>query len=201
MKRWAVICRRKARLEEGGASLPGGGARRARAGGPAHTAWLEDAGPERKARKSGPQSEEVRAMVSADSESEDEAHCFEIKKRAPFKRNTEPGANSKGRVCQVVAAFEAGLTINSEKTPAMEGQEGGADSERKDHGRVQDEPSELDEYGSNLVNPDIGTRKRIIDEVEGELGDAPTPKKQFVEVADNLDQVEEASLKWPQSDI
>ncbi|CAL1376887.1 unnamed protein product [Linum trigynum] len=65
---------------------------------------------------------------------------------------------------------------------------------------IQEADSKLDEYGSNLMNPDIGTRKRPLEAVEGAMVDAPSPKKQFVEVAENLEQVEEASPKWPQSD-
>ncbi|CAL1378110.1 unnamed protein product [Linum trigynum] len=57
---------------------------------------------------------------SATSPSEDDIHSFEVRKRVP----DEPGANrrctTKGHVCQVVAAFESGLSIKGDEHGAKE---------------------------------------------------------------------------------
>ncbi|CAL1353555.1 unnamed protein product [Linum trigynum] len=56
------------------------------------------------------------------------------------------------------------------------------------------------EYGSSLMDMSVETRKRVLDELDGEMGDPPTPKKQFVESTDILEKVEEAILEWPPVD-
>ncbi|CAL1401361.1 unnamed protein product [Linum trigynum] len=142
----------------------------------------------------------VKDLVSANSDSEEENHCFEIKKRISSSTPKEASAITKGRVNLVVAAFAAGLSINSMKQPISQEQKGHDNPTWDGQGRSKEDGVHLDEYGSNLLNPDIGTRKRPLEAVEGHMGDIPTLKKQFVEAADNLEQVEEASLEWPPSD-
>ncbi|CAL1383819.1 unnamed protein product [Linum trigynum] len=147
-----------------------------------------------------PNDEIVKALVSANSESEEESHCFEIKRRAPASRSNGPIAQSKGRVSQIVASIESGLASDAAAQLSSAEQMGCENNGVKDQAKIQEASPKLDEYGSNLSNPDFGTRKRPLEAVEGDLGDMPTPKKQFVEVAENLNKVEEASLEWPQSD-
>ncbi|CAL1412861.1 unnamed protein product [Linum trigynum] len=88
-----------------------------------------------------------------------------------------------GRVHQVVEAFETGLVIA-----------------REEDGGGKGVNSRLNEYGSNMLDHIMENRKRVLDELEGEVGNPPTPKKQFVESVDDLEKVEEASLEWPQAD-
>ncbi|CAI0436013.1 unnamed protein product [Linum tenue] len=139
-----------------------------------------------------PKAELIKALVSENSDSEEDHQCFEIKRRGPSSKSNVLDAPAPGRVSQVVAAFEAGLIINSGASLSVQ-------EELEEKFEVPGESAVLDEYGSNLVNQELGTRKRPLETVEGEMGDAPSPKKQFIEVDDNLEQVEEASLKWPQS--
>ncbi|CAL1388084.1 unnamed protein product [Linum trigynum] len=153
------------------------------------------------AKGSGPSEGKIRALVLADSDSEEEAQCFEIKRRPSTAKMTNHNiAIPRGHVNQVVAAFEAGMDITDDQEPVLQPQELSLDPERSIQGEVQDGAPQLDEYGSNLMNPTIGTRKRPLDAMGGELGDNPVPKKQFVEDEENLNQVEEASHKGPQSD-
>ncbi|CAL1382523.1 unnamed protein product [Linum trigynum] len=89
----------------------------------------------------------------------------------------------KGHVHQVVEAFEDGLAIA-----------------REEKGVDKGVSVRLNEYGSNMMDPIMENRKRVLEELEGDVGNPPTPKKQFVESTDDLDKVEEASLEWPQED-
>ncbi|CAL1355876.1 unnamed protein product [Linum trigynum] len=88
-----------------------------------------------------------------------------------------------GCVHEVVEAFEAGLVIAREEGVSRKGLS-----------------SSMNEYGSNLMDPIMENRKRVLDELDGDVGDPPTPKKQFVKSTDVLDKVEEASLEWPPTD-
>ncbi|CAL1353288.1 unnamed protein product [Linum trigynum] len=142
----------------------------------------------------------VKGDGSEESASGEEDQGFVIRKRSPLEASKKLCSPSKGRVTRVVAAFEAGLTIADEVVePAWSGdikdgkEEGGNGINVMSAGL-------LDEYGSNLLNPPSGLHKRPIEVIEGEVGTPPTPKKQFVEVADVLEKVEEASLEWPQPD-
>ncbi|CAL1355927.1 unnamed protein product [Linum trigynum] len=134
-----------------------------------------------------------------DPSSEDNAFRFEIKTRAPRKTTMPAPQRLKGRVQQVVVAFESGLHIKTgdddqgNNAPASELVQGMKDWEEDNEGW---EVGQLNEYGSNLVDPDFGSRKRPLSEVDGDLGDDPSSKKQFVE--DDSDKVEVASQKWPQ---
>ncbi|CAL1412642.1 unnamed protein product [Linum trigynum] len=58
----------------------------------------------------------------------------------------------------------------------------------------------LNEYGSNLLDPNFGNRKRPLGMMDGGGGNPPTPKKKFVEMNDSKEKVEVASLEWPQGD-
>ncbi|CAL1408298.1 unnamed protein product [Linum trigynum] len=157
------------------------------------------AGPSGQLQDSAPPVEFVKALVSADSDSEDENQCFEIKKRAPSSAPEGQSAAVKGRVSQVVAAFETGLTINPEEHSNLQKQMRNA-IPMDEQVVIKEDGLALDEYGTNLLSPETGKRKRLLEAVEGDLIDIPTPKKQFVEFDDNSEQVEEASLEWPQSD-
>ncbi|CAL1393948.1 unnamed protein product [Linum trigynum] len=133
---------------------------------------------------------------------EDEAQCFEIKRRVPGAPSVDHGLGLGGKVSQVVAAFEAGLTIaqNNVDPSMVIGCENGSSGSNVG---LHEEGAELiNEYGSNLTELVVDTRKRTLAVVEGEVGSPPTPKKQFVELADDhvKEKVEEASLEWPQAD-
>ncbi|CAL1411944.1 unnamed protein product [Linum trigynum] len=191
--------RRKAQTNVGDSSHRKGGPKRGSKAGSEQAKPVGCSALDGQALASVPSAEVVKALVSADSDFEEEAQCFEIKKRLPAHLK-EPNTTTRGHVSQVVVAFEAGLTINSGAQAILQERMSNGSPIRNEQVMLQEFDSKLDEYGSNLMNPDIGTRKRPFEAVEGVMGDAPSPKKQFVEVAENLDQVEEASLKWPQSD-
>ncbi|CAL1359841.1 unnamed protein product [Linum trigynum] len=108
---------------------------------------------------------------------------FEIKRRSPNDASRKTCPVMKGCVHQVVEAFEAGLVIVREERAPYKGS------------RLN-----LNEYGSNLVDPLMENRKHVLEELDGDVGDPPTPKKQFVESANVLEKVEEASLEWPPAD-
>ncbi|CAL1370451.1 unnamed protein product [Linum trigynum] len=56
-----------------------------------------------------PMKETVQALVSVESESDEEDQCFEIKRRPPSSLpKGKSVATPRGRVCQVVAAFRLG---------------------------------------------------------------------------------------------
>ncbi|CAL1353468.1 unnamed protein product [Linum trigynum] len=134
--------------------------------------------------------------ASLNSLSEDDAGVLEIKQRGPGVGGSRCDGIMKGRVRKVVDAFfESGLNITTKgispagvKTGGHSSGEGGTSS------------STLDEYGSNLLDPVIGKRKRPLVEVEGGLEESPTPKKQFVEEKEMNELVEEASREWPHPD-
>ncbi|CAL1377153.1 unnamed protein product [Linum trigynum] len=135
-----------------------------------------------------PLGEPVEETQHNDSDSDDDQtvedhNSFEIKRRSPVEDTLKTRYIMKGRVHQVVEAFEVGLVIAREEDG---GDKGGS--------------SRLNEYGSNMLDPIMENRKRVIDELEGEVGNPPTPKKQFVESVDDLDKVEKASLEWPPED-
>ncbi|CAL1400385.1 unnamed protein product [Linum trigynum] len=141
---------------------------------------------------------EGAVVASGSEESGDDNHCFIIRKRSPRAALTMAEVSTKGRVGQVVAAFEAGLSIEDEiGEPSMTSEAGGADVTGEKNLTGVD-AAILDEYGSNLLNPPSGLHKRPLEAVEGEMGAPPTPKKQFVEMEDVTEKVEEASLEWPQ---
>ncbi|CAL1408824.1 unnamed protein product [Linum trigynum] len=111
-------------------------------------------------QESAPKATVIKALVSDNSESEEDNQCFEIKRRGPSSRTTEISTHSKGRVSQVVAAFEAGLTINSEAQLISQEKMEINTPNQEENIILQGESSHLDEYGSNLLNPEIRTRKR-----------------------------------------
>ncbi|CAL1403133.1 unnamed protein product [Linum trigynum] len=115
------------------------------------------------------------------SSSEEDEQRFVIKARTtPTKLQNQV---LPGQVRQVVAAFEASMSINEESN-IVQGVEDGLNPN-------------LNEYGSNL---ETGTRNRSLNELEGGFEESPTPKKQFVEEQEITDSVEEASREWPQED-
>ncbi|CAL1401184.1 unnamed protein product [Linum trigynum] len=120
---------------------------------------------------------------SDDDQAVEEHHSFEIKRRSPAEDARKTRHIRKGRVHQVVEAFESGLVIAMEENDVFKGVS-----------------SRLNEYGSSMMDPIMENRKRVLDELEGDVGNPPTPKKQFVESLDVLDKVDEASLEWPQED-
>ncbi|CAL1396103.1 unnamed protein product [Linum trigynum] len=68
-----------------------------------------------------PMKETVQALVSAKSELEEEEQCFEIKRRPPPSLPKGKNvARNRGRLSQVVAAFEAGLSISHSAPPPQE---------------------------------------------------------------------------------
>ncbi|CAL1410713.1 unnamed protein product [Linum trigynum] len=131
---------------------------------------------------------QVGQPAAVDSSSEEDNLQFDIKSRK--QPVVPPQKILPGQVRQVVAAFEASMTINDDKDMAQEAE-----------GIMI---SKLNEYGSNFENEtrnlDNDTRKRAFDELEGGIGTSPTPKKQFVEEQDTTEPVEVASRDWPQSD-
>ncbi|CAL1401873.1 unnamed protein product [Linum trigynum] len=120
---------------------------------------------------------------SEDDQSNDEHLPFEIKRRSPGGVSMETPKGLTGRVHRVVEAFEAGLVFAQAEEIPIDGPR-----------------STLNEYGTNLMDPPVENRKRVLEELDGEVGDPPTPKKQFVESSDDLEKVEEASHEWPQGD-
>ncbi|CAL1402068.1 unnamed protein product [Linum trigynum] len=128
---------------------------------------------------------------------------FEIKKRLPQKTGKQPAQIPSGRVNKVVAAFEAGLSLVHEGRKGSDCVEkipiDGAPRMRQLE-EVGDTGLGLDEYDSNMPNPTFDSRKRSLEHLEGDMGVPPTPKKQFVEADEVSDQVEVASLEWPQPD-
>ncbi|CAL1395836.1 unnamed protein product [Linum trigynum] len=89
-------------------------------------------------------------MESEDDQSNDEQLPFEIKRRSPGGASKETRRILSGRVHQVVEAFEAGLVFAQEEEIPITGTR-----------------STLNEYGSNLMDPAVDTRKRAIDDLEG----------------------------------
>ncbi|CAL1395250.1 unnamed protein product [Linum trigynum] len=136
---------------------------------------------------------------SEGSVSSGETQCFVIEKRLPQVAPPKTCTPSKGRVSHVVAAFEAGLTIEDKIVEQALAGDIGFINDTGGSGLTGLDAGELDEYGSNMLNPPMRILKRPFEVVEGEVGVPPTPKKQFVEATDNNEKVEEASLEWPQS--
>ncbi|CAL1354011.1 unnamed protein product [Linum trigynum] len=107
---------------------------------------------------------QVGQPAPVDSSSEEDNLQFEIRSR---KQPAIPPRQILPRqVRQVVAAFEASMTINDDKDMAQE-----------DEGTMI---SKLNEYRSNFDNEarilDNETLKRAFDELEGGIGTSPTPK-------------------------
>ncbi|CAL1370371.1 unnamed protein product [Linum trigynum] len=136
-----------------------------------------------------------------DPSSDEDVSQFMITSRAPKEKTPQTIRGMKGRVQQVVAAFESGLHRKPEddtiRSKGMDPELVQGMKAWEDDGDGHD-GGQFNEYGSNLADPDIDSRKRPLGEVEGELGVEPSPKKQFVE--DDANQVEVASQKWPQPD-
>ncbi|CAL1355866.1 unnamed protein product [Linum trigynum] len=124
-----------------------------------------------------------QVIDSEDDQSNDDHLPFEIKRRSPGGVSMETRKGLTGRVHRVVEAFEAGLVFAQAEEIPLDGPR-----------------STLNEYGTNLMDPPVENRKRVLEELDGEVGDPPTPKKQFVESSDDLEKVEKASLEWPQGD-
>ncbi|CAL1381026.1 unnamed protein product [Linum trigynum] len=140
-------------------------------------------------------------VESAASLSEEEENCFEIKSRSQ-SYDSGDSRSMHGRVQQVVAAFESGVLLKDDDD-AGHGKQASPKEEdgvKVGHGVgvAVEADSVLDEYGTNFQQPALVSHKRQLEEVEGEMGDDPLPKRQFVE--DNSETVEEASRKWPQAD-
>ncbi|CAL1390574.1 unnamed protein product [Linum trigynum] len=127
--------------------------------------------------------------------SNDDAGNFEIKRCDPVNGGPRCVGVMKGRVRQVADIFETRLNITAEIVHPASVKLGGLSL---DEGGASRAP--LDEYGSNLLDPTIGDRKRSLKEVVGGLEESPTPKRQFVEEKEMNDSVEEASCEWPQPD-
>ncbi|CAL1387764.1 unnamed protein product [Linum trigynum] len=123
-----------------------------------------------------------KMVASGSPPSAEDDDRFMIKSRTPPMNST--GASS-GHVRQVVvAAFEAGMIINEGKNKP-ENEEG-------------ETKLKLNEYGSNLGGATGANRKRPLEDVGGDIDDVPSPKKKFIEEEQDPEQVEEASLEWPQ---
>ncbi|CAL1355449.1 unnamed protein product [Linum trigynum] len=123
------------------------------------------------------------ATESDDDQSTEDLHSFEIKRQSPVAIAIKTLQVMKGRVHQVVDVFEAGLVIAQEEVVSCKGS-----------------GSRLNEYGSNLMDPIMDNQKQVLEELDGDVGNPPIPKKHFVEASDSLDKVEEASLEWPPAD-
>ncbi|CAL1363030.1 unnamed protein product [Linum trigynum] len=80
--------------------------------------------PHDQAKGSGPKGEIIRALVLAESDSEEEAPCFEIKRRPPKVQKMNQSMDiPTGQVSQVVAAFEAGMDITVDQEPVIHSKE------------------------------------------------------------------------------
>ncbi|CAL1381614.1 unnamed protein product [Linum trigynum] len=137
---------------------------------------------------------------SEDSGMEDGHQAFVIKKRIPVSPSTKIRQGMGGKVSQFAATFEAGLAISQEKGSMNGVNDSECYAKLVQNDLPKEGASDLDEYGSNMTNPAFEIRKCPLTIIEGEVGTPPTPKRQFVEFADDKEKVEEASLKWPQSD-
>ncbi|CAL1412785.1 unnamed protein product [Linum trigynum] len=137
-------------------------------------------------------------VESEDTLSEDEAKVYELRRRVPSTSGVLKRLVKTARVSQVVKAFELGLamTENDEDGNTKQPQSQ-ACRDMLDTGVALAANTPLDEYGSNFSEIGAGVKKRHFDEIDGEMTDIPTPKKQFVEEKDEA-KVEEASLEWPQ---
>ncbi|CAL1380531.1 unnamed protein product [Linum trigynum] len=142
--------------------------------------------------------QEVDPFAASSEEEEDQ--CFEIRSRAKGKAAAVASCLNKNHVRQVVAAFEAGVSLN----PSVDGKKTGMTmSPRADKQGDSSLASEqemiwkLNQYGTNILEPGISGRKRDLLEVEGVVEVPPSPKKQFIEEAPIDDKVEVASQNWP----
>ncbi|CAL1369707.1 unnamed protein product [Linum trigynum] len=139
-------------------------------------------------------------MESEEDFSDADYHSFEIKRRE-LGVHPETEESQAGHVQKVVQAFESGVAVPMSPTKtwvrrprAMEKPPQQQETSEKEDGQLG-----LNVYGSNLSSNTIGGLKRSLDNIGGVNADSPTPKKQFVEEIDDMEKVEEASLKWPQS--
>ncbi|CAL1389049.1 unnamed protein product [Linum trigynum] len=144
------------------------------------------------------------AMVESEEESmEGEAMGFEVRRREPVLQKKFKRLHQPNRVRQVVEAFENGPSMTDSVTdPGLVqpiGSLAADDEEQGVNGKAAN-PENLgfNEYGSNLSDPGLGSKKRHVDEMDGATAENPTPKKQFVEENVEPDSVEEASREWPQ---
>ncbi|CAL1406758.1 unnamed protein product [Linum trigynum] len=120
-----------------------------------------------------------------DSKSDGEGLQFELKSRAPLSTVAADTQAHAGHVRQVVRAFETGMLINKDgegSSFCLDTNLGSLELDAKLHEDEQEMVAKLNEYGSNLVDSWFGGRKRMLQEVDGDIGDYPTQKKQFVEV-------------------
>ncbi|CAL1412484.1 unnamed protein product [Linum trigynum] len=133
-----------------------------------------------------------------DSESEEDLHPFELRRRQSSTVKELQRLAQSSRVNNVVQAFETGLAMAD---PEPIGNEiSNVESKGLGMEKIGEGAINFDEYGSNLVDPKEGGRKRQIEALEGEIAASPTPKRQFIEEDADLKSVEEASRKWPQPD-
>ncbi|CAL1382281.1 unnamed protein product [Linum trigynum] len=116
-----------------------------------------------------------------DSSSKDDAGCFEVRSQRPTTKLNHVRGTNDGLVRKVAEA--GGATVHTRMKDATGGLSLG-----------------LDEYGSSLTDHEKGGRKQTVHEMDGDIVDNPTPKKQFIEEDNSNDQVEEANLEWSQSD-
>ncbi|CAL1396431.1 unnamed protein product [Linum trigynum] len=116
-----------------------------------------------------------------------EKHTFELRRRG-------------GHVLQVVDALEAVWLDKEERVVVVLGR---AQKQRNlvppgsPNGDDATMILKLNEYGTNMLDANPDGKKRALHEIGGAIDDSPSPKRQFVEVVDDAEKVEEASLEWP----
>ncbi|CAL1355847.1 unnamed protein product [Linum trigynum] len=140
-------------------------------------------------------------LDSDDCYSPEDKTAFEIKRRSPLAAPTRSRLPPTGNVSKVVEAFERGGIVELVEGESLSIRIGGHDirvPQEKHLASGANASPRLNEYGSNLLDPEPGNQKRSLDVLEGDVGDPPTSKKLFVEFAEVGKKVEEASLERPQ---
>ncbi|CAL1370239.1 unnamed protein product [Linum trigynum] len=149
-----------------------------------------------------PAEEKIPVVVGLeDPDSEEETHPFELRRRHPQETKKLQRLAQSTRVSQVVQAFESGLAMaDLEPKPNLGKPKPIGGTTGQELETLVEETNAFDEYGSNLSDPKVGVRKRQIEAMEGDMAESPTPKRQFIEDAAEVESVEEASREWPQPD-
>ncbi|CAL1361149.1 unnamed protein product [Linum trigynum] len=144
-----------------------------------------------------------KGVESEESFSGADDQSFEIHRRETLGKGKFKRLAHSSLVRQVVEAFEAGLTMSD---PTNE-QGLQCPLTLEDMAADKGVPKEDDlidksfnKYGSNLGDLEGESKKRRINEVDGDIADSPSPKKLFVEDKDELEMVEVASRDWPHPD-
>ncbi|CAL1382978.1 unnamed protein product [Linum trigynum] len=134
---------------------------------------------------------QVTRMGSEGANSDEEDQPFELRRRSPVSKESLKQLARSSKVSQVVRAFEHGLVMKDKEEVLITGEQ------QEMVGEIANATS-FNEYSSNFSDPELDSKKRLFQEVDGDWADGPTPKRQFVEEKDDEEKVEEASLEWPQ---